>query len=180
MSRLRTIFKVLCYKLRYGKSIQWDAALRCKRISEIKLLSGKLKIGKGFGMNTGSYIAIVDNGNVSIGDNVSINRNSMIISHDAITIGNGCSIGPNVLIYDHDHIFGPNGIEKGYKTAPVLIGDNCWIGGGAIILRGTTIGDGCVIGAGAIVKGNIPPYSLVISDRELVIRPMRENHTSIS
>lgn len=170
------MLKAFYYRLRYGKHLCWDRALRCKKISEIKILSGNIKIGKGFGMNPGSYIAVVNNGNVSIGDNISINRNSMIICHDSITIGNNCSIGPNVLIYDHDHNFGPNGIENGYKTAPVVIGNNCWIGGGVAILRGTTIGDGCVIGAGTVVKGNIPAHSVVKSEgnRKLLIERIRD------
>ena len=174
MSRLKAILKVIYYKLRYPQSLHWDSALRCKKVSEIKILSGNLKIGKGFGMNPGSYIAVVNNGNVSIGNNVAINRNTIIVCHDSITIGEHCSIGPNVLIYDHDHCFNAGGLQDGYRTSPVVIHKNCWIGGGVTILRGTVIGEGCVIGAGCVLKGNIPPHSLVTSDRELVIRPLQE------
>lgn len=174
MGRLKSIMKVVCYRLRYGKSLQWEGALRCIRVSDIKIQSGTLKIGKGFGMNPGSYIAVVNNGSVAIGNNVSINRNTMIVCHNSIAIGEHCSIGPNVLIYDHDHRFDSHGIQEGYRTSPVVIGKNCWIGGGVTILRGTTIGEGCVIGAGTIINGNIPPHSLVTSDRGLVIRPLQE------
>lgn len=175
MSRLKAILKVLRYKLKYRSALEWNAALRCKKVADIKILSGKLKIGKGFGMNPGAYIAVLDNGTVTIGKNVSINRNSMIICHDSVTIGNDCSIGPNVMIYDHDHKFGINGLEAGYNTAPVVIGDNCWIGGGVTILRGAIIGEGCVIGAGTVVpRGGIPPHTLVTSDRKLVMQPIRE------
>ena len=172
MSRLNSFLKAVSYKLRYGESLQWDAAFRCKKVADINILSGKLQIGKGFGMNPGSYIAVANKGIVSIGNNVSINRNTMIICHDSIEIGDHCSIGPNVMIYDHDHNFGANGLEKGYKTAPVSIGNNCWIGGGVTILRGSTIGEGSVIGAGTIIKGEIPPHSLVTSAREVVIRTL--------
>lgn len=141
-------------------------------MSDIKILSGSLKIGNKFSMNPGSYVAVVNNGTVSIGNGVRLNRNALVICHDAITIGDDCSIGPNVLIYDHDHRFGPDGLEAGYKTTPVTIGNNCWIGGGVTILRGTTIGDGCVIGAGTVVKGDIPPHTLVRSDRELIFTPI--------
>ena len=174
MRRLKSIMRVVCYKLRYGKSLQWKEALRCKKISEIKIVSGNLKIGRGFGMNPGSYIAVVNNGSVSIGNNVSINRNTIIACHDSITIGEHCSIGPNVLIYDHDHSFDSKGLKDGYRTSPVVINKNCWIGGSVTILRGTTIGEGCVIGAGCVVKGNIPPYSLVTSGRDLRIVPLEE------
>lgn len=176
MSRLKSILKVICYKIEYGKSLCWDAAFRCKKVSDIKILSGNLKIGKGFGMNPGSYIAVVNNGNISIGNNVTINRNAIIVCHDSIIIGEHCSIGPNVLIYDHDHCFDSEGLQEGYRTSPVVINKNCWIGGGVTILRGTTIGEGCVIGAGSIVKGEIPPHSLVTSERNLHITPLEKRH----
>lgn len=178
MGRLKSIMKVVCYRLRYGKSLQWEGALRCKRVSDIKIQSGTLKIGKGFGMNPGSYIAVVNNGSVAVGNNVSINRNTMIVCHNSIAIGEHCSIGPNVLIYDHDHYFDAKGLKDGYRTAPVVINNNCWIGGSVTILRGTTIGEGCVIGAGCVVKGNIPPYSLVTSGRDLRIVPLEEKRES--
>lgn len=174
MSRLNAIIKVGCYKLRYGKKLRWQSAFRCKKVSDIKIESGTLQIGMRFGMNPNSYIAVVNDGNVTIGNNVSINRNSIIVCHKSIAIGEHCSIGPNVLIYDHDHCFDSNGLQKGYRTAPIAIGNNCWIGGGATILRGTTIGEGCVIGAGCVVKGNIPAHSLVTADRTLNIRPLQE------
>ena len=57
---------------------------------------------------------------------------------------------------------------------PITIEDNCWIGANATILRGTHIGEGCVIGAGTVVKGEIPPHSIVTSNREMVIKPIKD------
>lgn len=174
MARIKSIFKIIYYKLKYNKSLQWNKALRYGKVSEIKILQGFCSIGEKFAMNPGSYIAVVNNGTVKIGNDVSLNRNSLIICHDTITIGNHCSIGPNVLIYDHDHKFGAKGLEPGYNTSPVMIGDNCWIGGGVTILRGTIIGEGCIIGAGCVVKGKIPPHSLVTANRELTIVSIKD------
>ena len=175
MGRLGSVLKVIHYKLRYGKALRWEKAFFCERVADIKILSGNLTIGKGMRMNPGSYIAVLNNGNVLIENNVSINRNTMIVCHDSITIKEHCSIGPNVMIYDHDHCFNAEGIQKGYRTAPVVINKNCWIGGNVVILRGTTIGEGCVIGAGSVVSGNIPAHSLVTSNRQLTIRPIVDN-----
>ena len=112
---------------------------------------------------------------------VFVNRNCSFVCQKAITIGANCSFGPNVVVYDHDHRFGINGIEKGYKTTPVIIEANCWIGAGAIILRGTHIGEGSVIGAGTVVQGVIPPHSLVtpLGGRTLSIVPIEDRDREI-
>lgn len=172
IKRLVSIIKVIGYHIRYKKSLQWDASLFCRRVGEIKITKGTVNIGKQFDMNQGSYIVVADNGTVNIGKHCYLNRNAMLICRDSITIGDYCGIGPNTMIYDHDHCFNEEGPKEGYKTAPVVIGNNCWIGGGVAILRGTTIGEGSIIGAGVVIKGNIPPYSLVTMDREIVIKPL--------
>ncbi len=112
-------------------------------------------------------------GKLQIGDNVFFNRNNIIVCHDQINIGKNCMFGPNVVIYDHDHKFSKNGIEPSeYNVSPIVIEENCWIGANVTILRGTHIGSSCVIGAGSIVKGDIPPHSLVVSEKQMVIKPI--------
>lgn len=112
-------------------------------------------------------------GVIEIGNGVFFNRDCMVCALDRITIGDRCLFGPKVIIYDHDHVFNENGLVSGkFKTSPVIIEDHCWIGANVTILRGTHIGEGCVIGAGAIVSGNIPPHSIVKSDRSLYIQPI--------
>lgn len=149
--------------------------------SRIKVKEGNLEVGKHFTMKNYSYIAVVNGGEFRIEDSVYINRNCNMICHKSIHIGEHTSIGPNVVIYDHDHCFGPGGIEKGFKTAAVTIGKNCWIGAGSIILKGTQIGEGSIVGAGTIVKGVIPPHSMVISKekRELSIVPINKKGTEL-
>ena len=56
----------------------------------------------------------------------------------------------------------------------MVIGDNCWIGAGVIILKGTNIGEGSIIGAGCIIKGVIPPHSIVTMNRQLSIREIKD------
>jgi phosphonate metabolism protein (transferase hexapeptide repeat family) len=47
------------------------------------------------------------------------------------------------------------------RAARVVIGNDCWIGHGAIILPNVSVGDGAVIAAGAVVSRNVPPYTIV-------------------
>ncbi len=99
--------------------------------------------------------------NTTIGSNVFINFNFVLLDCCPVTIGDNVFIAPNVQIYTASH---PLDIEArnahvGF-AAPVAIGNNVWIGGGVIILPGVTIGDGCTIGAGSVVTNNIPANSV--------------------
>ena len=71
------------------------------------------------------------------------------------------------MVYDHDHDFRAEGGVKSmqYKSSPIKIGNNVWIGANSIILRGTVIGDNAVIGAGSIVKGEVPVGELFIQKK---------------
>lgn len=171
-SKIISLLKIVWYSLRYFYNLKFCGISRIHGTAKINLKCGKAIFGKGITLKSGAYIAIVNNGELTIGDNTHVGQNCNIICHDSIKLGNRCALGPNVMIYDHDHAFGAMGLESGFRTAPVVIGDNCWIGAGVIILRGTTIGKGSVVGAGTIVKGKIPPYSLVISDRDMIVTPL--------
>ncbi|MBR3611433.1 MAG: acyltransferase [Oscillospiraceae bacterium] len=168
-SKILGLLNKIIYKIRFGKSICFEGIPGFVTHMQIYVKSGKVKTGKNFVIKQGVYIAAVNGGKINIGNNVSINRNCILVSHDSISIGDNCAVGPNTIFYDHDHKFGINGIENGFKTAPIIVEDNCWIGAGVTILRGTHIGEGCIIGAGTIVKGNIPAHSLVTSERSIKI-----------
>lgn len=171
--RILGIFRMIIYKIRFGKKIDFKGVPGVVTHMQLYAQSGHMTFGKNFVMKQGVYLAAVNGGRITIGNNVSINRNCILVCHDSITIGDNCAIAPNVVFYDHDHKFGENGLEDGFKTAPIVIEKNCWIGAGVTILRGTYIGEGSVIGAGAVVKGQIPPHSLVTSNRELLITPIK-------
>lgn len=134
---------------------------------------GQVIIKKRVTISSYTHLASVG-GCLSVGENVFLNRGCIIVCREDITIKDNCIFGPNVCIYDHDHSFNYNGIQDEYKTAPVIIEEGCWIGAGTIILRGSHIGEGCIIGAGTVIKGRIPAHTVVMSNRELIIRPIRQ------
>ena len=121
---------------------------------------GAIKIGRKAAVRKNTEIA-VNQGIISVGDGCFINRNCMIVAHEKIEIGNGTTIGPNVCIYDHDH-----DSKGGYKSKPIVIGKNVWIGAGCILLKGITIGDNSVIGAGTVVTKEVPSNCILIEKKD--------------
>ena len=69
-------------------------------------------------------------------------------------------------------------LEKGYQyNLPLRIGENCWIGGGVVIVPGVTIGDNSVIGAGSIVTRDIPANVVAVGNPCRVMRELNERDT---
>lgn len=166
------MIKMACTKLCHLKNFNGPLISLVSPYSEISLdYGGKLQIGKNFKMRDGAKIRVRKGAECVIGNNTSINSNNMIACHEKIVIGSNVELSPNVQIYDHDHDFRAEGGigEKKYKTSPIVIGNNVWIGANTVVLRGTTIGDNSVIAAGSIVKGNIPAKSVVIQKRNTSI-----------
>lgn len=140
------------------------------KYKDVSINSGKgstLKIGRGVRLNERSTVSVLNGGQMEIGDGVGIGAANFIVSHSKIYIGADTILGPNVMIYDHDHVFdSPNGVDKKhFKTMPVSIGTNCWIGANVVILKGTTIGNRCVVGAGSVLKGEYPDDSIITQKR---------------
>jgi acetyltransferase-like isoleucine patch superfamily enzyme len=160
-------------KLFHFRNMNFGSLPRISAGTEISVDNGaQLFIGKKFNMRGSARIRVRSKGCLTIGDNVSINVNNMIACHEKIVIGDGVQFSPNVQIYDHDHDFrAEGGISAGkYKTAPVVIGNNCWIGANSVILRGVTIGDNVVIGAGSVVLGNIESDSVYVQKRISIVK----------
>lgn len=162
-SEIRFIFM----KLRYGKRFNFSGIQRFSPATDVSISSEAIiSLGNKVRAHTGTRIKARKGAKIKIGDDVSFNYNCLVVAHDEINIGNGCEIGPGVLFYDHDHDFHGKSIkEKAFRTSPINIGENVWIGANCIILRGVTIGDNCVIGAGSVVKGVIPPETIYIQKR---------------
>lgn len=133
--------------------------------------------------------------NIEIGDNVYVGhysilkgyyRNKMVIGvgtwigqqcffHSAggLTIGSNVGIGPGVKILTSYH--SENGVElpilhSKVEFAPVVIGDNCDVGVGAIILPGVKIGVGVQIGAGAVVTHSLDDYAVAAGVPARILR----------
>lgn len=159
--------KMALNKLFHPVNFNGPAISLISPFSEITISGGKLSIGKAFKMRDGAKIRVRKGTECIIGNNVSVNSNNMIACHEKVVIGDNVQLSPNVQIYDHDHDFrAKDGLAAlKYKTSPVTIGNNVWIGANSVILRGTKIGDNCVVGAGSIIKGVYKAGTIIIQKR---------------
>ena len=98
--------------------------------------------------------------NSRVGKNVFINSGCHFQDQGGITIGNGVLIGHNVVLATLNHDFSPKK-RSTLHPAPVVIGENVWIGSNATVVPGVTIGNGSIIAAGAVVTKNVPENVVV-------------------
>lgn len=109
--------------------------------------------------------------NISFGKNFYMNFDCVILDTNKVTFGDNVMIAPKVQIYTATHPLNPDkrnsGRELGY---PITIGDNVWIGGGAIICPGVTVGNNAVIAAGAVVTKDVKPNVLVGGNPARIIK----------
>lgn len=128
---------------------------------------GIIRLGKHVRAHRRSKMLAFGSGVLEIGSNTALGNGVSINCMEKITIGEGVQIGPDVKIYDHDHDFRvPGGIRaEKFKTSPVEIGSNSWIGCNVVILMGTTLGENCIVGAGSVLKGQYPANSVIVQKR---------------
>lgn len=130
----------------------------------------KVVLGKMVRVHSGTKIKVRRGGKLTIGANAKINYNCIIACHDSIDIGEGTEFGPAVYLYDHDHDYRVGLKENKFKSAPIVIGKNCWIGANTVILRGTVLGDNCVVGAGCILSGSYDNGSVIVQKRNTIAK----------
>jgi maltose O-acetyltransferase len=120
---------------------------------------------------------IIVKGKLQIGSNFFINEYSRIVALDNIIIGNNVTIAQFVSILDHDHAYKYDDVDlifKGYKTAPIKIGNNVWISDKVTICKGVTIGNNVIIGANSVVTKDILSNSIVAGVPAQVIKNICE------
>ncbi|MER6015949.1 sugar O-acetyltransferase [Streptomyces bluensis] len=111
--------------------------------------------------------------NITIGARTFVNYNLTALDVAPITIGEDCQIGPSVQLLTPTHPLEPQPRRDKLEAArPIAIGDNVWIGGGAIILPGVTVGDNSVVGAGAVVTKDVPANVVAVGNPARVVRSL--------
>jgi maltose O-acetyltransferase len=113
--------------------------------------------------------------NIKMGKSFYANFNCCILDCGPVTIGDRVLFGPAVQVYTVSHPLRPeerNGVAGCEFTRPVVIEDDVWVGGAAIILPGVTIGKGSTVAAGAVVTKDVPPRTVVAGNPARVIKSL--------
>ena len=113
--------------------------------------------------------------NIYIGDYVYLNVLCTILDCNTVQIGNHVMVGPGVQIYTAAHHLQAEPRNQGWEIAKsIVIEDNVWIGGSAILVPGVRIGMNAVVVAGAVVTRDVPANTVVAGNPARVIREIEQ------
>ena len=160
--------------------------LFCKRASTITLVDGSTPNDIIIGNKVWMWgrLNSQSGGKISIGNNTQIGYGCAINAVESVSIGNYVMFGPYVTIDDNNnHPVSPafrkymrimgdvdSSRWKHSAHAPVVVGDNCWIGRNVSIMKGVTIGENCVIAANSVVTKSIPANCIVAGNPAKVVK----------
>jgi acetyltransferase-like isoleucine patch superfamily enzyme len=109
------------------------------------------------------------NGDVIIGERVTINSGCVIYSGNGVVIGNDVAIAANCVFAPVNHEFRDRSRlihEQRFQASRggILVEDDVWIGAGCVLLDGAIVRRGAVIGALSLVRGEVPAYAIALGN----------------
>lgn len=111
-----------------------------------------------------SGVVIYHPQHLHLGRNVAITRYTQINAAGEVSVGDGTLIGPGCAIWSANHRYEDPEVPirfQGYEYKPVVIGSDCWLATGVVVLPGVSLGDGSVVAAGAVVTTSFAPGSII-------------------
>jgi acetyltransferase-like isoleucine patch superfamily enzyme len=170
-SRLRiALFKSLGMSV--GAQCRFER-VRARRLSQIR-------VGKGNALSEGCWLWPVDDAyagtRIQIGEDNYFNRDCMIDACGSVRIGNRNMFGPGVYITDSNHTVSCSDwvAHAPMQVGRVEIGNGCWIGARAVLLKDVVLGDRCVVAAGAVVTKSFPQLSLIAGVPARLVRVLAD------
>jgi acetyltransferase-like isoleucine patch superfamily enzyme len=140
------------------RSISWSTAMGVQQPCVLNALleTSRIKIGQKCGMS-----------------------GAVICAKESVVLGNNVQLGSGVVISDTDfhsmdyQVRGQEGDLEAAQSAPVSIGDDCFIGARAIVLKGVTIGARSIVGAGAVVVKDVPADVVVAGNPARIVKSIK-------
>lgn len=113
--------------------------------------------------------------NIRIGAGTFVNYDCVMLDVVPIAVGADCQIATRVQLLTATHPIDPAARRAAWEYgAPITIGDNVWLGGGAIVCPGVSIGDDTVVGAGSVVTRDLPAGVVAVGAPARVLRPITD------
>ncbi len=133
---------------------------------------GRIDLGDGVRTGTEVWLVAANEAELRVGVGTVLGSYSIFNGGHGLVIGDRCVLAAFVYINTSDHEFkrGTPIQEQGFFGAPVVIGDDVWLGGHVFVNKGVRIGSGSVIGAGAIVVDDIAEGKVAVGNPARVIR----------
>ncbi|GAB3666943.1 hypothetical protein GCM10028791_42780 [Echinicola sediminis] len=157
-------FRFILFEVNKQAEKELDVAKKNKILSKVR------DCGKGVKIN--GNIIITHPEFLVLGNNVHIGDGTYIHSDGGILVGDNTHISRNVVIYTSNHNYEgtalPYDDKRIYKS--VKISENVWIGMNVCICPGVTIGEGAIIGLGAVVSKDVPPFSIIGSGPQRILK----------
>ena len=152
----------------YNDSREVEAAKRARLLNELFGRAGEgLWVEPPFFCDYGK--------NITSGDGVFFNFDCVVLDIAPVRIGHRVLFGPAVQLYTATHPLRAKERARGLESGrPIEIGDDAWIGGGAVVLPGVRIGARAVIGAGSVVTRDVPEGVLAVGNPCRVERAVEE------
>ena len=169
----RLIARLGWLKLRFGRRLVTDGLCFVGPGVQLEIArNARLVLGRWSWIGHGCKIRIHE-GEVRIGAKTVMGQECTISAYQRVAIGHECVIADRVMLIDFDHgvveVERPIRLQGIYKR-DVHVGNNCWIGYGACILRGVTIGDNAIVGTSAVVTKSLPDNAVAAGVPARVIR----------
>jgi len=172
--------------VQFGEGFYCESAQIFRKLRNEK--SGAVIIGRHVSCYAGCSFSVGEQGQCTIGDFTLLNG-ALIMADERIEIGSHCLVSWNVGIADSDFhpvapaqrlidsralapYFAGRPARPKLKTAPVMIGDNVWIGMNAVILKGVIVGENSIIAAGSVVTKSIEANVVVAGNPAVVVRQL--------
>lgn len=135
------------------------------------VLEDNVSIGKRSMIKTSGSLTAVGKG-FRMGHDSAMGNDCFIGAAGGVEIGAYVAIGQNVRFHSENHEFHDKSkkiCEQGVTNKGIIVGDDCWIGAGAVLLDGVHIGRGAVIGANTLVNKDIPEYAIAVGNPAHVV-----------
>jgi acetyltransferase-like isoleucine patch superfamily enzyme len=132
-----------------------------------------LRTGRGCGVYDGCCFELGPQGEVDVGDYCTL-VGVIFATNCPVSIGAYCFLSHEVVIADRS-VATPwreqdfTRPEKKDERASIVIGDDVWVGAGAVLLKGARLGHGAIVGAGAVVDFEVPPLAIVAGNPARIV-----------